>query len=102
MVVNGSAERMLKHGTGEVVIFGTRRDGIEITYDILRTARSGVTKTRIATKSYLNFQIGCNYIERLIDVGLLEKNAEGRFKTTEKGVRFLNDYAKFLKLINLL
>ena len=73
MVLNESAERMLTHGTGKVVMFGTRRDSVEITSDILRTARSGVTKTRIATKSYLKFQIGCSYIDRPIDLGLLER-----------------------------
>ena len=82
-------------------MFGMRRSSLDITYDILTIARNDVAKTRIVTKTYLNFKIAEEYIEKLINQGLLEENMNGRFVTTEKGIMFLDNYSVLVKLVRL-
>ena len=72
----------------------SRRNDIDICADILKTARSGVNKTRIVYNANLNFNIVEKYIRRLVDNGLLQLDDGRTFLTTEKGVQFLHRYEK--------
>ena len=68
-----------------------RRNNLDITADILRTAHSGARKTRIVYQANLNFDIVKRYLKGLIQQGML-KHEPPRYYTTEKGVAYLSRY----------
>ena len=78
----------------------SRRNDIDICADILRTARSGVNKTRIVYNANLNFNMIEKYIRRLVDNGLLQLDEDRTFLTTKKGAQFLRRYEKLGGSIN--
>ncbi|GAI07498.1 unnamed protein product [marine sediment metagenome] len=49
-----------------------RRNNLDISADILRTAHSGARKTRIVYQANLNFDIVKKYLKALLDRGLDE------------------------------
>jgi predicted transcriptional regulator len=75
-----------------------KRDGMDISADILRLAVHGAIKTRIVYGANLNFKIVEGYLSRLTGLGLLE-NRDGRrmYRTTEKGLAFINGYEELTK-----
>jgi predicted transcriptional regulator len=75
-----------------------KRDSVDISADILRLAQGGAIKTRIVYGANLNFKIVEGYLSRLMGLGLLE-NKDGRkvYRTTEKGLAFINRYEELTK-----
>jgi predicted transcriptional regulator len=75
-----------------------KRDSVGISADILRLAQDGAIKTRIVYGANLNFKIVEGYLSRLMGLGLLE-NKDGRrmYRTTEKGLAFINRYEELTK-----
>ena len=76
---------------------GMRRSSLDVTIDILETARIGVNKTRIVYGSNLNFEIVKGYLSILMASELLELDGSGRYLTTKKGVKFVNEYRELVK-----
>jgi predicted transcriptional regulator len=71
-----------------------RRNILEISADVLRVAKNGVTKTCIVNKSNLNFKIAKKYLERLTDAGLIKGpiGDNNIFLTTPKGINYLRQF----------
>jgi predicted transcriptional regulator len=65
------------------------RDRHEIVMDILNTAKPGKKKTELMRDASLSFLQTKQYLGILIEKGLLEKNKDSSFKTTEKGIAFI-------------
>jgi len=65
------------------------RDRHEITLEILRKAESGKRKTEIMREVGLSYLQAKQYLGILLEKGLLEIDESRRFKTTEKGLEFL-------------
>lgn len=62
---------------------------------MLEAADGGVTKTRIMYKAFLSYEQLKEYLVLLCENGLLEYNEESRtYKTTYKGIRFLEIYSQ--------
>jgi predicted transcriptional regulator len=74
-----------------------KRSDIEISADILRVAKQGAKKSRIVYKANINFMIFEKYFKRLAEAGLIQISTQRNrlFKTTEKGVQFLDHYMSF-------
>jgi len=72
----------------------------KIIVDILRTARTNSTKTRIVYSTNLNFKVFKKYAEHLLVHGLLQK-IENKFKTTEKGLRFIEHHRELELLLTM-
>jgi len=71
------------------------RSRTDIVSQILDAANGGTTKTRIMYKAYLSYAQLKEYLTVLVENGLLEYAKETEtFKTTEKGIKFLNIYNK--------
>ncbi len=70
------------------------RSRIDIVSDILEVANGGsATKTKIMYKAYLSFAQMKEYLTVLTENNLLNYDAYTHtFKTTEKGLRFLEAY----------
>ena len=68
-----------------------RRNNMDISADLLTVAKDGAKKTHLVYKANLNFAIVKKYLARLTENGLLE-SVNGRFFTTDKGSRFLDQY----------
>lgn len=64
-----------------------RRGHLDICDDILAVASEPVRKTRIVYRANLNFVIVADYLETLIERGLL-RHAGDRYQTTEAGREF--------------
>jgi len=79
-----------------------KRALIDMILNILEVAKEkdGVNKTRIIYRSNLNFNRAKDYIQMLLDLGLLSyvDNDSSRFATTTKGVEFMNRYRGVLAL----
>ena len=80
------------------------RSEIEITRQILEIANGrGVTKTNIMYKGLLSYAQMKEYLIFLTDKGLLHYDEDARtFKTSEKGMRFLQMYDKIDDMIQTL
>jgi predicted transcriptional regulator len=71
------------------------RSRIDIISDILDAAneKSGVGRTRIIYKAFLSYAQLKEYLPALTERGLLRYDIDAQtFKTTQKGLRFLNTY----------
>ena len=69
------------------------RNGIDIIYLILEAANGGATKTKIMYKAFLGHEQLKGYLMLLIGSDLLLYDKVMRtFKTTEKGLAFLQVY----------
>lgn len=78
-----------------------RRTNLEVSVDILEAARNGAKKTRIVYQSNLNFEIVKTYLNTLISSGLLAENEKGYYVTTQKGIKFVEDYGSLVKPLSL-
>ena len=79
-----------------------RRDRSGIMAEILEVARDGVLKTRIMYGANLSFAQLNEYLSLLSDLNLLEAvNTSKRtiYKTTEKGLRYLQSYIEIRKML---
>jgi predicted transcriptional regulator len=70
------------------------RSRMDIISQILEVANGGgATKTKIVYKAFLNYSQLKEYLRVLTESDLLRYDLDGRtFKTTEKGLRFLDRY----------
>ncbi len=69
------------------------RSRTELASSILEAANGGATKTKIMYKAYLSHDQSKEYLSLLTENNLLNYDAYTQtFKTTEKGLRFLNTY----------
>jgi predicted transcriptional regulator len=76
---------------------GMRRSSLDVTVNILEAAQGGANKTRIVYGSNLNFEIVKGYLHKLIEGGLLAVDSRGRYETTGKGTKFVNEYKSLMK-----
>jgi predicted transcriptional regulator len=79
-----------------------RRDRLYIIAEILEVALEGVLKTQVMYKANLSFAQLNEYLSLMVDLDLLQvtKNSERNiFKTTTKGLRFLESYKKIKELL---
>jgi predicted transcriptional regulator len=71
------------------------RSRTDIVSQILESASSGATKTRIMYRAYLSYAQLKEYIAVLVENGLLEFEKGGQtYKTTAKGHMFLKTYSQ--------
>ena len=75
---------------------GMRRSSLDVTVNILEAAQGGANKTRIVYGSNLNFEIVKGYINTLVNNGFLEVDGK-RYSTTERGVKFVEEYRELMK-----
>jgi predicted transcriptional regulator len=82
-----------------------RRDRHDIVVEILRTSVEGKIKTHIMYKAKLSYAQLNEYLPLLIDKGFLEntsirhkRNLKRVYKTTDKGLRFLENFDSIKKL----
>ena len=79
-----------------------RRDRLYIIAEILEIAKDGTLKTQIMYKANLSFSQLNEYLNFLVSLNLLEcKQAGGKtfYKTTEKGIKYLDNYKEMLQLL---
>jgi len=70
-----------------------KRNGIEICADILMVAKKGAKKSHIVYKANLNFKLLNKYLDQLRNSDLIVKSTKNNlFKTTEKGIEYLNHF----------
>jgi predicted transcriptional regulator len=75
-----------------------KRSFFAIITEILKVAKNGAKKTRIMYSCTLSYRMTGNFLNYLLNVGLL---VEGNsFHTTEKGLRFLRAYQTLELLLN--
>lgn len=82
-----------------------RRDGMFIIAQVLEMAQEPNLKTQIMYKASLSFAQLNEYLSTLLHLGLLEaiKDEKGErtaYKTTSKGLRYLEAYNEIRKLLN--
>ena len=77
------------------------RDRIDIISQILEAANGGASKSRIMYKSLLSYKQMKEYVKFLTEKGLLgyDQQEVQTFKTTEKGLHFLNTYNRIGDMI---
>ncbi len=75
---------------------GMRRSSLDVTVNILEAAQGGANKTRIVYGSNLNFEIVKGYINTLVNNGFLENDGK-RYSTTERGIKFVEEYRELMK-----
>ncbi len=73
-----------------------RRNDLDICADLLKVSQNGAKKTHLVYKANLNFKIVKKYLHRLLENELLESE-NGRYYTTDKGAKYLNQYHEFYK-----
>ena len=79
-----------------------RRDRLYIIAEILEIAKDGTLKTQIMYKANLSFSQLNEYLNFLVGLNLLEcKQTSGKtvYKTTEKGMKYLDNYKEILQLL---
>jgi predicted transcriptional regulator len=65
------------------------RSRTELTSNILEAANGGATKTKIMYKAFLSYAQLKEYLAMLIQNDLVIQDIEGIYRTTSKGIRFL-------------
>jgi len=65
------------------------RDRHDITFEILRKATSGKKKTELMSEVGLSYAQSKKYLSVLLEKKLLEMDKKHLFKTTNKGLEFL-------------
>ena len=79
-----------------------RRDRLYIMAEVLEIAKNGCLKTQIMYRANLSFAQLNDYLGFLLEVRLLEETNENDktvYRTTRKGVRFLQNYYKIRGLL---
>ncbi|HEX2169114.1 MAG TPA: winged helix-turn-helix domain-containing protein [Nitrososphaera sp.] len=83
----------------------TQRSRIDIIGDILKSANkiNGTNRSMIMYKAFLSYTQLKNYLKTLTEMDLLNYDKDTRtFKTTEKGLRFLNAYYRIDDAIKII
>ena len=65
------------------------RNRPEIISNILYAANGSASKTKIMYKAFLSYAQIKEYLPMLLENNLLELRDGGKYRTTEKGIRFL-------------
>jgi predicted transcriptional regulator len=77
------------------------RSRTDIAALILQAANDGAAKTKIMYKAFLSYAQLKEYLNKLLENGLIEHNKEERiFRITDKGLRFLQLYKQVDELIS--
>ena len=77
------------------------RSRTDIVATILEAANGGSTKTKIMYKAYLSYAQLKEYLSILVGNGLLEySEGELKYKTTEKGLRFMKTYSEIGDMVS--
>lgn len=81
---------------------GSQRNKYDIIASVLRIARNGATKTRIMYYGNLSFQLRKEYLDTLIELGLVETDGEkgNIYRTTKKGLTYLSIFVALKKLLS--
>jgi predicted transcriptional regulator len=66
------------------------RSRTEIASHILEAANGGATKTKIMYKAFLSYAQLKEYLAMLVENGLLSNEVPSSYKTTSKGLRYLD------------
>jgi predicted transcriptional regulator len=74
------------------------RSRTEIASHILEAANGGATKTKIMYKAFLSYAQLKEYLGILVHNDLLANDIPGNYKTTSKGLRFLDTTHKMDEL----
>jgi len=69
----------------------------DIFADMVRVAKEGAKKTHIMYKANLSYQLLHKYLDKLLELGLLESRSN-MFRATKMGVRFLDSYDTYAKV----
>jgi predicted transcriptional regulator len=80
-----------------------RRDRLYIIAEILAIAKDGSLKTQIMYRANLSFAQLNEYLNFLIKRELLKVNSDNKktfYKTTSKGVKYLENYEEISNLLN--
>lgn len=80
----------------------SRRDRLYIMAEILEVALEGTLKTQVMYRANLSFAQLNLYLSLLLDLNLLELKPMGTkaiYKTTDKGMRFLESYKQIRNLL---
>ena len=78
------------------------RSRTDIVATILDAANGGSSKTKIMYKAYLSYAQLKEYLEVLVENGLLEyEEGELKYKTTERGIRFMKTYNEIGEMVSL-
>lgn len=80
-----------------------RRTNLKIFAEILKIAKNGVKKSHIVYKANLNFTTFEKYLKGLKKAGLMAgpKSGSRVYKTTEKGVKYLNNFESFTDYLTI-
>ncbi|HEX2615286.1 MAG TPA: winged helix-turn-helix domain-containing protein [Nitrososphaera sp.] len=77
------------------------RSRTDIVATILDAANGGATKTRIMYKAYLSYAQLKEYLSVLTESGLLDyEEGELKYRTTEKGIRFMSTYDQIGQMVS--
>jgi predicted transcriptional regulator len=82
----------------KIVKLRRKRSFLDIMADILNVAQKGASKTRLVYGCNLNFTIIKDYIDALLELGLLKYDGNGAFFTTVKGKDYLQSYRRLRSL----
>jgi predicted transcriptional regulator len=77
-------------GTVFLVLHMVRRDRHDIAVDILKKAVPGKKKTELMAEVGLSYLQTKQYLDTLVEKGLLEIGPDKQLKTTKKGTDFLD------------
>ena len=76
------------------------RSRTDIVSQILEAANGGSTKTKIMYKAFLSYAQLREYVTVRVDNGLLDYNSgEQTYKTSPKGLKFLQIYGKMAEFV---
>lgn len=77
------------------------RSRTDIVATMLEAANGGSTKTKIMYKAYLSYAQLKEYLSMLVENDLLEyEEGELKYKTTEKGLRFMMTYSEIGEMVS--
>jgi len=76
------------------------RSRTDIAAQILEAANGGTTKTKIMYKAFLSYVQLREYLTVLVENGLVHyDNKTALYKTTDKGIKFVNIYNEMHKFV---
>lgn len=77
-----------------------KRNDVEISAEILKVARNGARKSHLVYRTNLNFKLIDKYLKLLNRNELIKGPSENKtFKTTEKGLKYLDYFDGFQQYI---
>ncbi len=76
---------------------GSYRDRLQIIADILLIVNDRAKKTRIMYQANLSYRLLCNYLDEVLDAGLVRCEDDGCYALTNKGKMFLVKHENYSK-----